>query len=112
MVEAFWEVISLGERGLPRERTPLFLVYQRRARFVSPLPLAVCTCRGPDDDLVLATALAAQAGVIITGDKDLLTLKTRGGFRIRIRSPRQFMDAPKAISDPIWKVGRSFARRM
>ena len=42
----------------------------------------------------LATALAAQADVIITGDKDLLTLKTHGG--VRIRTPRQFMDAPKA----------------
>ena len=40
----------------------------------------------PDDDLVPATALAAQADVIITGDKDLLTLKTHSG--VRIRTPR------------------------
>ena len=80
--------------GLPRERTPLFLVYQRRARLVVPLPLPARVCGDPDDDVVLATALAAQADVIITGDKDLLTLKTHGG--VRIRSPRQFMDAPKA----------------
>ena len=85
-----------GKLGLPPERTPLFLVYKRRARLVSPLPLPLPArvCRDPDDDLVLATALAAQADVIITGDKDLLTLKTHGG--VRIRSPRQFMDAPKA----------------
>jgi putative PIN family toxin of toxin-antitoxin system len=83
-----------GKLGLPPERTPLFLVYQRRARLVAPLPLPTRVCRDPDDDLVLATALAAQADVIITGDKDLLTLKTHGG--VRIRSPRQFMDAPKA----------------
>ena len=87
-----------GKLGLPPERTPLFLVYKRRARLVSPLPLPLPlparVCRDPDDDLVLATALAAQADVIITGDKDLLTLKTHGG--VRIRSPRQFMDAPKA----------------
>ena len=80
--------------GLPRERTPLFLVYQRRARLVVPLPLSARVCRDPDDDLVLATALAAEVDVIITGDKDLLTLKTNGG--VRIRSPRQFMDDPKA----------------
>ena len=83
-----------GKLGLPPERTPLFLVYQRRARLVSPLRLSARVCRDPDDDLVLATALAAQADVIITGDKDLLTLKTHGG--VRIRSPRQFMDAPQA----------------
>ena len=39
-------------------------------------------------------ALAAQVDVIITGDKDLLTLKTHSG--VRIRTPRQFMDAPTA----------------
>ena len=39
-------------------------------------------------------ALAAQVDVIITGDKDLPTLKTHSG--VRIRSPRQFMDAPTA----------------
>ena len=83
-----------GKLGLAPERTPFFLVYQRRARLVVPLPLPARVCRDPDDDLVLATALAAQADVIITGDKDLLTLKTHGG--VRIRSPRQFMDAPKA----------------
>ena len=38
-------------------------------------------------------ASAAPADVIITGGRDLLTLKTHGG--VRIRSPRQFMDAPK-----------------
>lgn len=32
--------------------------------------------RDPDDDHVLACALAAQADLIITGDDDLLTLKT------------------------------------
>ena len=83
-----------GKLDLAPERTPFFLVYQRRVRLVSPLPLPARVCRDPDDDLVLATALAAQADVIITGDKDLLTLKTHGG--VRIRSPRQFMDAPTA----------------
>ena len=31
--------------------------------------------RDPDDNIVLATAFAAQAEVIITGDRDLLVLK-------------------------------------
>lgn len=32
-------------------------------------------CRDPDDDAVLACALAAQADWIVSGDEDLLTLK-------------------------------------
>jgi len=37
--------------------------------------LAVPELRDPDDSIVLATAIAAQAEVIITGDRDLLVLK-------------------------------------
>lgn len=39
---------------------------------VQSLPRAVC--RDPDDDAVLATALAAKADLLVTGDKDLLVL--------------------------------------
>jgi predicted nucleic acid-binding protein len=41
------------------------------------------------DDVVLATALAGKADVIVTGDDDLLVLKEFRG--IRILSPRQFL---------------------
>lgn len=40
---------------------------------VPPLPLPVC--RDPDDDAVLACALAAHADLIVSGDDDLLSLK-------------------------------------
>lgn len=45
-----------GKPGLNPERTPLYLVYKRRARLVKPAPLPTPVCRDPDDDLVLATA--------------------------------------------------------
>ena len=83
-----------GKLALDPERTPLYLVYRQRARLITPDPLIAPVCRDPDDDLVLATALAAGADLIITGDKDLLTLGSHAG--IRIRSPRQFSDAPLA----------------
>jgi putative PIN family toxin of toxin-antitoxin system len=38
-----------------------------------PLPAPVS--RDPDDDAVLACALAAKAGLIVSGDKDLLTFE-------------------------------------
>lgn len=46
--------------------------------------------RDPDDDIVLATAVAGQAAVIVTGDRDLLVLGSHGG--VPIRTPRQFDD--------------------
>ena len=36
----------------------------------------------PDDDVVIGTALAAQADLIVTGDRDLLTLQEYEGIRI------------------------------
>ena len=37
-------------------------------------PLSVRASRDPDDDHILGCALAAEAAVIVTGDKDLLAL--------------------------------------
>jgi predicted nucleic acid-binding protein len=47
-------------------------------------------CRDRDDDNVLATAVAGQADIILTGDDDLLVLGEYNG--IRILSPRQFVE--------------------
>lgn len=44
----------------------------------------------PDDDMILATALAAKADVIVSGDRHLLELQSYQG--IPILSPRQFLD--------------------
>jgi len=46
------------------------------------------TCRDPDDDLILACAMDAGADYIVTGDEDLLILKSFQG--IIILSPRDF----------------------
>ncbi len=60
-------------------------------RIVEPVSLEKRICRDRDDDLVIATALAASADFIITGDDDLLVL---GRFRnVQIVSPRQFWAA-------------------
>jgi uncharacterized protein len=57
--------------------------------FVEPEPLHKRVCRDRSDDVVLATALAGKADVIVTGDDDLLVLKAFDGMRIV--SPRQFL---------------------
>jgi uncharacterized protein len=43
---------------------------------VNDVSLKNPVCRDPDDDIVLACALSANADYIISGDKDLLVLKT------------------------------------
>ncbi len=63
--------------------------YRDAAEFVIAPPLTAPVCRDPDDDLILATALAGNAEIIVTGDADLLTPKSFQG--IKIVSPRQFV---------------------
>jgi uncharacterized protein len=57
---------------------------------VKPVVLPKRICRDPDDDIVLATAVAGRADLVVTGDDDLLVLKTFNG--IRIFSPRQVLE--------------------
>lgn len=45
-------------------------------------PLASPVCDDPDDDVVLACALAAQAAAIVSGDDDLLRLSVFQGIPI------------------------------
>jgi putative PIN family toxin of toxin-antitoxin system len=52
------------------------------AEIVEPPPLPVPVSRDPDDDAVLALAVAAQPDLIISGDADLLTLGSHAGIPI------------------------------
>jgi putative PIN family toxin of toxin-antitoxin system len=49
--------------------------YRVLADIVEPAILSASVSKDPDDDRVLATALAAQAELIVSGDSDLLNLK-------------------------------------
>ena len=60
-----------------------------RVHLVVPTPLAAPVSRDADDDVVLATAVAANATVIVTGDLDLLILRSYRG--IEIVTPRDFL---------------------
>jgi putative PIN family toxin of toxin-antitoxin system len=44
--------------------------------------------RDPDDDLILFCAVAAEADLLVTGDKDLLEIEEHG--KIKILDPRGF----------------------
>jgi uncharacterized protein len=49
---------------------------------LSAAPLSKPVCRDPDDDAVLALALAAQVNFIVSGDNDLLDLQAFESIRI------------------------------
>src|SRR5207245_2211356 len=49
---------------------------RKDAQIVKPAALGKRVCRDAEDDWVLATAVAGHADVIVTGDNDLLVLKT------------------------------------
>ena len=60
------------------------------ATLVDGDPAFVSPCRDPNDHHVIATAIAAEASVIVTGDNDLVDLGHYGA--IRIVTPRQFLN--------------------
>lgn len=70
-----------------------------RMEIVEPESLAAPTSRDPDDDWILATAMAADADCLVTGDSDLLDLGEYAG--IPIRSPASFweFEAGSAVHD-------------
>jgi len=59
---------------------------------IATVPLGAITigvCRDPDDNHVLETAVLGRAGIIISGDKDLLSLGTYE--KISIVTPNTFV---------------------
>lgn len=71
-----------------REVDDVVRLLKSRAVLVHPDKLADRMCRDPDDDQVLGTALAGNCDCLVTGDRDLLDLKSLQG--IRIVSPSEF----------------------
>ncbi len=55
---------------------------RRLADIIDPPPLPTPTCRDPDDDAILALALATQVDVIASGDDDLLAMQSYAGIPI------------------------------
>jgi putative PIN family toxin of toxin-antitoxin system len=52
------------------------------SEIIDPPPLPAPVSRDPDDDAVLALAVAGQVDLVISGDDDLLTLGSHAGIPI------------------------------
>lgn len=76
-------------RSLQVSVSELTTGYARLARLVNPQRIIRVVAEDPADDEVLACALAARAHYIVSGDTDLLRLRSYRG--ISILSPRLFV---------------------
>lgn len=78
-----------GKFGFTRQETrEVAALLRGKTEIVEPVSLDQPVCRDPDDDAVLATALAGACDCIVTGDKDLLVIER---FRqIPILTPADF----------------------
>jgi putative PIN family toxin of toxin-antitoxin system len=61
-----------------------------RGLLTKPAMLPAPVCRDPDDDTILATALAGDCILIVTGDKDLIDIGEYSG--IKILRPSEFWE--------------------
>jgi len=82
---------TLAERYGDLGLTAILALVAREAEWVEAAPLPEPVSTDPDDDKFLACARAAGAGVVVSGDSDLLSIERWEG--IKILSPRQFVDA-------------------
>ncbi len=84
-----FETKLLGKFKVPPEKAADVLSLIRvHMEVVEPPALDEPACRDPDDDWILATALAGECACIVTGDKDLLSLGSYS--EIPIIAPGEF----------------------
>ena len=83
------ELAKVLQRKTVQFAAPLEFV-RDYARQVKAAPMPQGLSRDPQDDMLLAAAVAGQARFLVTGDQDLLVLNSFS--KIRIVSPRQFLD--------------------
>jgi len=85
---------------LPPNTVEDIIVYLRdTSEIVLPETLDSSICRDKNDIAVIGTAVRGNAGFIITGDEDLLSLKKYKG--IKIINPRQYWNILKRKTRPL-----------
>jgi len=76
---------------IPRPIISEFIkILESNAQVLRPRIIDSAACRDPNDLMVLGVAISGDADAIITGDKDLLTLKSYKG--VKIVTPRTFWE--------------------
>ncbi|PSB56465.1 putative toxin-antitoxin system toxin component, PIN family [Chamaesiphon polymorphus] len=80
------------DKYISNERREEFLnLIKNQSKFIQPIS-QITSCRDPDDNKFLELAIDSNAKFLITGDKDLLTLKSQAEYRDLIISARDFIE--------------------
>lgn len=74
--------LARAVRASGKSAAALVAEYQALVQLVQPRTLRRPVGRDPDDEAVIACALAARADLIVSGDQDLLVLKAYRRIRI------------------------------
>ncbi len=87
LLEELRDVLTRGHLAtrLERNRSSIaqaLALYAALAASVTPAATPRVVADDPDDDHVIAAAIAAQADLIVSGDRHLLALGTHAGIRI------------------------------
>ena len=56
--------------------------YAALAELIEPVSIEAVVIRDPDDDAVIACAVASESEAIVSGDDDILSLKRHGAIRM------------------------------
>ena len=89
--------LSTGRVALEQALDALLSVLAVNSMVVNAPPLAAPVSADPDDEKFLAVAVAADAQIIVSGDKHLL--RVSGWQGIEVLKPRQFVDRYVATRD-------------
>lgn len=80
------------DKYISDERRQQFLkVVKDKSQFIQTI-LKITICRDTDDNKFLELAIDAKAKFLITGDKDLLSLKSIEEYKYLIITPREFIE--------------------
>lgn len=90
----FYEKLRKHRWMTEREVASLLQSLAQESVFV-PGRVRIKACRDPDDDKFLAAAVESKAKYVVTGDKDLLSLKSFKG--IRVITPASFLNVLKRM---------------
>jgi len=87
------EIVRIMEKKFevdPDEMRQQLAELLEKSRRIAVTGILRGACRDPKDDFILECAATGNADLIVTGDKDLLSLVSHG--RIAIVTPRQYLD--------------------